>query len=375
LERTIIYGRLPGGLVMLNWPLKGNDWHGPLAAAFGSDSQAKADLHGQMRAHSMLFAEQLQDASAGWLGLAACFPLAEATWPKGAKGPPSELTGPSPLALMPYWREGRRMVGRDLVIEQQLLPQGPGACTATLPTDGQGSITSVAVGNYANDHHYPGDDYPLAPKSTRWGGRWSGTPFAIPYGALVSAGIDNLLAADKCFSVSHMANGATRLQPLVLNLGQACGAAAALCVKEGCAPADLPVRRLQQQLIEDAHAPAAVVPLWDTPWHHPNWRQRQAMVLDDPAQISPWGILEGAPGQLAVTDGPTEPGEQPWSGTVIPDGSAGFALEVGGKRWPLITLEPALHLWLSHLERPTRATLIGIANPWGPWLRASRLAG
>ena len=64
------------------------------------------------------------------------------------------------------------------------------------------------------------DDWPLAPKSCRWGGRWTGTPFCIPYGALVSESISNLLAAD-AISSSHMANGATRLQPLVMNVGQA----------------------------------------------------------------------------------------------------------------------------------------------------------
>ena len=374
LERTITYGRLPGGLVMLNWPLDGNDWHGPLDAVFGSDPLKRDELFQQMQAHSLLFAEQLQTATDGWLALGACYPSPK-TWQSGAPGTPElALQGASPLALMPYWREGRRLVGHNLVLEQDLLPQGPGVSVAALPTDGDGQITSIAVGNYANDHHYPGDDYPLAPKSTRWGGRWSGTPFAIPYGALVSSGIDNLLAADKCISVSHMANGATRLQPLVLNLGQACGAAAALCVKEGLAPAELPVRRLQQQLIDDRQAPAAVVPLWDTPWHHPNWRQRQAKALDGPSTITPGGSLDGDPALLSPADGPAEPGESAWTGTVIPKGEGEFCLEQGTKRWPLITLEPALNHWLESLERPTRATLVGKANPWGPWLRASRHA-
>ena len=33
LEKTITYGRLPSGLVMLNWPLEGNDWHNGLDRA------------------------------------------------------------------------------------------------------------------------------------------------------------------------------------------------------------------------------------------------------------------------------------------------------------------------------------------------------
>jgi hypothetical protein len=44
LERTLTYGRLPGGLVMLNWPLRGNDWHGGLERAFAGDLQGEEAL-------------------------------------------------------------------------------------------------------------------------------------------------------------------------------------------------------------------------------------------------------------------------------------------------------------------------------------------
>ena len=75
---------------------------------------------------------------------------------------------------MPYWREGRRLMGRTTVTEGDLLPISTGARRGPLPIDAQGRCTSIAVGTYANDHHYPGEDWPLAPKSVRWGGRWSG---------------------------------------------------------------------------------------------------------------------------------------------------------------------------------------------------------
>ncbi|MCX7367325.1 MAG: FAD-dependent oxidoreductase [Alphaproteobacteria bacterium] len=101
---------------------------------------------------------------------------------------------------------------------------------------------------------------------------------------------ENFLAADKCFSASHMANGATRLQPLILNLGQACGAAAALAIRQGRPPAALSVRQLQNVLIGDPLAPAAVVPRWDTPWYHSEWRQRQMVVLDNPERLSHQGF-------------------------------------------------------------------------------------
>ena len=238
LQRTLTYGRLPGGVVMLNWPLSGNDWHEDLARAFDpatSAGEVRADLAADMQGHSRAFAQALITISQGGLAPASVFP-------GPAEAAAGALTGSHDLALMPYWREGRRLLAMDTVIEQHLLPQGENATIATLPFDASGQTTAIAVGNYANDHHYPGDDWPLAPKSCRWGGRWTGTPFTIPYGALVSRGVGNLLAADKAIGVSHMANGATRLQPLVLNVGQAAGLAAALCVRRGVRPADLPVR-------------------------------------------------------------------------------------------------------------------------------------
>ncbi len=372
LARTLTYGRLPGGLVMLNWPLAGNDWHGGLDRAFDTATPAgavQADLAAEMQGHSRAFAETLMSISQGRLARASVFP-------DPVEAAAGALSGPNDLALMPYWREGRRLRAMETVIEPHLLPQGPGASIAALPSDALGQPTAIAVGNYANDHHYPGDDWPLAPKSCRWGGRWTGTPFTIPYGALVSLGVGNLLAADKAIGVSHMANGATRLQPLVLNVGQAAGLAAALCVRRGLLPADLPVSDLQRALVEDPLAPAGPVPLWDTPWHHPEWAVRQRALLDAPERLGSsgrWGAQGGDPHQA-----PEEPGERLWQGELEADGQGGYVLHgpmgPGGEPWALITLEPALNDWLQAQPTPCPVALIGCANPWGPWLRVSRLA-
>ncbi|MFN9934338.1 MAG: FAD-dependent oxidoreductase [Cyanobacteriota bacterium] len=371
LERTLTYGRLPGGLVMLNWPLRGNDWHEGLERAFAGDRLAEEALGRQMRDHSQAFAHALEQASNGWLQPGSAFPTADEA---GA----GALVGGEPFALMPYWREGRRLVGLERVVEQQLLPSGPGACIAPLPLGPEGATTAIAVGNYANDHHYPGPDWPLAPKICHWGGRWSGTPFTLPYGALVSRTVVNLFAADKCLSVSHMANGATRLQPLVLNLGQAAGLAAALCLRDGLLPADLPVLRLQHALVDDPLAPAAPVPLWTTPWHHPRWRERLRAVLADPTQLDACGVPMGCASVEDPFRAPQEPHEQQFEGELLVDGSGGYRLAApgapDGEAWPLITLEPALHQWLGSQEADRTVRLIGCANPWGPWLRVSRLA-
>ena len=371
LEKTITYGRLPGGLVMLNWPLHGNDWHQGLDRAFSGDPAAEAALNREMQAHSLAFAEALQSASGGWLRCGTCFPSHDQLQAAAASGQPAPLQGPAPLALMPYWREGRRLKALSTVVEGDLLPRGAGASIAALPLrDGQ--LDAIAVGNYANDHHYPGPDWPLAPKSCRWGGRWSGTPFCIPYGAIVSAHCSNLLAADKAIGTSHMANGATRLQPLVMNVGQAAGLAAALCLRLGVRPAELPVPALQQALVADPLAPAGPMPLWDTPWHHPQWRERQRRALADPSALSGAGVLAGS-GLPDPSAAPAEPHERRFSGTLQPDGSGGYLLHGADGSWPVITLEPGLHHWLSQQESPRQITLVGCLNPWGPWIRASRL--
>jgi hypothetical protein len=370
LERTINYGRLPGGLVMLNWPLHGNDWHQGLERAFSADEAEQAALAAEMQSYSLQFARALEQASGGWLQLGHAFP--------------AEAGSPAPwLAAMPYWREGRRLVGRSLVLEQHLLPLGSAESQGPLPLNASGELESIAVGNYANDHHYPGPDWPLAPKSIRWGGRWSGTPFCIPYGALLSAEIDNLLAADKAFSSSHMANGATRLQPLILNIGQAAGAAAALAVQRGIPPAELAPLAVQQCLLHDHRAPAAVVPLWDTPWHASDWLARQLQLLANPELLKANGQI-GRPFQRpqSPSQGHPEPRESLWQGRVLPDGQGGYTFvsetdlssDKAKREWPLISLEPGLNRWLQNLDKPTQAKLIGCANPWGPWLRASRLA-
>ena len=371
LEKTITYGRLPGGLVMLNWPLHGNDWHHGLDRAFSGDPVAEQALYAEMQAHSEHFCQALDEASGGWLQRGACFPDAKAIQEATVHGEPAPLQGSSALALMPYWREGRRLQALSTVVEGDLLPQADGVSIASLPWR-NGHLDAIAVGNYANDHHYPGPDWPLAPKSCRWGGRWSGTPFCIPYGALVSASCTNLLCADKAIGTSHMANGATRLQPLVMNVGQAAGLAAALCVRQGIDPGLLSVNELQRELVADALAPAGPMPLWNTPWHHPEWAERQQQALADPSSLSREGVLQGT-GMPDPSEAPPEPGESSFTGTLVPDGNGGYLLDGDNGRWPVITLEPGLNHWLGQLDRPTTTTLIGCLNPWGPWLRASRL--
>ena len=340
---------------MLNWPLGGNDWHDGLRRSISSQDSERDALDQEMQQHSLQFLDQLSRCSDGWLTRGDAFPSAQPH-----------------LALMPYWREGRRMVGHAVVSERDLLPVTQQARRSHL------HATSIAVGTYANDHHYPGDDWPLAPKSCRWGGRWTGTPFCIPFEALVSADVSNLLAAEKCFSVSHMANGATRLQPLILNIGQAAGLAAALAARCNLEPRDLPVEFLQQQLIDEPQAPAAVMPIWDWPCWHPHWREAQRRALRQPETLLENGSLTPAQAaDLSLPDAAESPAErhgQQIQGRFHRDADGlRYWLESGSIRRQLITLEPAVEQVLSGAADGTQMDLVAVHNPWGPWWRVSQV--
>ena len=358
-EKTVTYGRLPGGLVMINWPLDGNDWHDGLDDAISDAPVKREELRRSMQNHSRSFLAALIDCGEGWLEAGNAFP------------------GDDPsLALMPYWRESRRLIGRRTVSERDLLPLTTGSSHGPIPVDPDGRCTSIAIGTYANDHHYPGKDWPLAPKSIRWGGRWTGTPFCIPFESLFSDAVPNLLMADKGFSVSHMANGATRLQPLILNIGQAAGLAAAMAVCDSCLPVDLPVQHLQQKLLNDPIAPAAVMPIWDLPIWDPNWRTIQQQVLSAPELLDRNGQEELAslPGNAAdprTDQAPETKNETLLNGDLVPEADGSLRFHTGGKEWPLITLEPAVHRWMQTQDRRTQIRLRGVLNPWGPWLRVT----
>ncbi|HEY9666652.1 MAG TPA: FAD-dependent oxidoreductase [Coleofasciculaceae cyanobacterium] len=268
-ELFLNYGRLPGNLFMLNWPIQGNDYAEGVGRLVESPEKRQQFLQ-EACWHTQGFARFIQTQ------LGRRYGLAERVFPYS-------ILGGGAYALHPYYRESRRLQGLVTVREQDILPV-VGGQVAALPVDvsGENAIASIAIGNYPNDHHYPGVNFPLKPKSIRWGGRWTGTPFTIPYGSLVPISSDGLLVCEKNISVSHITNGATRLQPVVMNIGQAAGMAAALCIELRCQPRDLPVRRIQEALLQDPIAPAAIVPLFNLPTNHPDWLYWQRYYLDNP---------------------------------------------------------------------------------------------
>ncbi|MBF2072316.1 MAG: FAD-dependent oxidoreductase [Synechococcales cyanobacterium C42_A2020_086] len=366
-EQFLNYGRLPGNRFMINWPQRGNDYGVGLQRLVGSAAQ-RQEWWQEAYWHTQSYARFLQ------MQLGRRYGLADATFPVVSG------IGGGAFALHPYYRESRRLQGVTTVCETDILPVAGGS-VAALPIDSTGQVNAIAIGNYVNDHHYPGFSLPLKPKSLRWGGRWTGTPFALPYDCLVPATIDGLLVGEKNISVSHIANGATRLQPVVLGLGQAAGMAAALCIEQGCPPRALPVRVLQEALLTDPIAPAAVVPLWNRTPEHPDWLYWQRYYLAHPEAYPCTGYCPDS-GVLDSASATTNRADLEFSGILQRCDEQDYAFTItaaqdelsnGRAEVSLVTLSAEVNDQLSLCQTGSRLRLWGRLNRSGNWLLVSRL--
>jgi hypothetical protein len=356
------YGRLPGGSFMINWPIHGNDYGERLDRLIGSESERQAFLQ-EARWHSQGFVHLIQQELGSQYGLATeVFPRIPGCLGGGA------------FALHPYYRESRRLQGLTTVREHNVLPI-PNGYVASLPLNEMGQVEAIAIGNYANDHHYPSGDIPLQPKSIRWGGRLTGTPFTIPYQALIPAAIDGLLVCEKNISVSHMANGATRLQPVVLGIGQAAGMAAALCVEQNCQPRALSVRDLQAALLRDEIAPAAIIPCYNLPPYHPEWLHWQTYYLDQPDSYP----LDGYCPAQCIKNPSISSASLTFSGTFQRQDTQQYSIVLDSPpalvqpTLDLVTLDPEVEHQLRNLSDRTTIQVQGRYNLSGQWLLVETL--
>jgi hypothetical protein len=249
-RKMLDYAKLPGGKYLLNWPNYGNDAY---LNVVGLDGAAREKALQVAKARTLRFVYFIQ-AELGFRNLG----LADDEFPTEDR-----------LALIPYHREGRRMRGvvrftaRD--IAQPFGPRDPLY------------RTGISVGDYPIDHHHKRN--PEAPQHL-W---FVPVPsFSVPLGALIPESTDGLVVADKAISVSNVANGTTRLQPVVLLTGQAAGALAALAARAGREPRMVPVREVQRALLG---AGAFLLPYLDVPPDHPLFARIQ--------RIGATGILKG----------------------------------------------------------------------------------
>ncbi|MFN6464855.1 MAG: FAD-dependent oxidoreductase [Nostoc sp. DedVER02] len=364
-ETFLNYGRLPGDRFMINWPICGNDYGQGVGRLIESDV-SRGEFIQESRWHSQNFAHFIQNQ------LGRRYGLAEKVFPHASTA----------FALHPYYRESRRLVGLTTVREQDILPIARGR-VASISNDAR-FCDAIAIGNYANDHHYPGVQFPLQPKSIFWGGRWTGTPFTIPYSSLVPVTTDGFLVCEKNISVSHIANGATRLQPVVMGIGQAAGMAAAMCVELDCQPRDLPVKSLQTALLEDNRSKTAVIPLFNLPPNRSDWLYWQLYYLNNPQAYPDSGYCP-CPSENEYPDSVFDKAlirqNNCFKGIFsrLEHEEYRFAVTAPaayqGQNWQLVTLRSHINEQLRAYPHEQLVTLWGHYNHSGNWLLVEHLNG
>lgn len=100
----------------------------------------------------------------------------------------------------------------------------------------------IARGSYPIDIHDPKGG------RTRFMFIRDGSSYEIPYRCLTPIGIDNVLVAGKTISVTHEANGSTRIMACVVSQGEAAGTAAAMCVKGRTSTRGVDINELRHSL-------------------------------------------------------------------------------------------------------------------------------
>lgn len=250
----ITYGKTPNGKYMINWPIYGNDYY---INSIEMTPQERKEAYKAAKNFTLGFIYFIQtELGMKHLGIAD-----------------DEFPTEDGLALMPYHRESRRIVGEAFFTLD--------AAAAPYAYKHPYYRTGIAVGDYAVDHHH--FRHP----------EWKTLPdlhfypipsYNVPMGVLVpkQADIENLIVAEKSVSVSNLINGATRLQPVVMQLGQAAGALAALSQIEGKAVRKVGVRSVQEKLLE---AGCYIMPYLDLPKEDRHFKALQ--------RIGATGILRG----------------------------------------------------------------------------------
>ncbi|MDE5595222.1 MAG: FAD-dependent oxidoreductase [Muribaculaceae bacterium] len=246
------YGRLPNGKYMINWPIEGNDIYLNIVEMTPEEREEALD---EAKAKTLRYVYFLQkELGFNNLGLA------------DDEFPTDDL-----LPLMPYHRESRRIHGLTRFTLNHIVT----------PYDTPDPLyrTAVAVGDYPVDQHHLAYDGPDSlPKISFY----PIPSYGLPLGSIIPAEVDNMLVTEKSVSVSNIVNGSTRLQPVVVQIGQAAGAIAALAVKENVKPSEVSVREVQNAILD---AGGYIMPFLDVDKNDRRFKPYQ--------RIGATGILRG----------------------------------------------------------------------------------
>ncbi|MBO5698082.1 MAG: FAD-dependent oxidoreductase [Alistipes sp.] len=249
-QMMMSYGRLPNGKIMINWPIEGNDYYVDMIEL---SKEEREEAVAKAKQHTLNFLYFIQHE----LGLNT-LSLADDEFPTDDLMP-----------LMPYHRESRRTDGEVRFKLNHIVA----------PYDFTLYRTAIGVGDYPVDQHH-----------TRYTG-WEALPnlyfhsvpsYGLPMGVLLPKGVDGLIVAEKSISVSNIVNGSTRLQPVVMQIGEATGIIAALAVKQGIEPREVAVRDVQREVLAGG---GYLLPFLDLPATDPHFSAIQ--------RVGVTGIIEG----------------------------------------------------------------------------------
>lgn len=218
-SKMITYGKLPNGKYMINWPKHGNDIY--LNIIEKNEAERQEALK-EAKLHTLRFVYYLQTVM-GFKNLG----LADDEFPTKDRMP-----------MIPYHRESRRLDAKAFLT----LPY------VSQPYSQEKAYyrTGAIVGDYTIDHHHLKN--PDAPAIDFV--KIKVPAYNVPLGSLVPNHVKGLIVAEKSIGVSNIVAGATRLQPVVLGIGQAAGALAAVSLKRNIDPSEVNIREVQQVLLD-----------------------------------------------------------------------------------------------------------------------------
>jgi hypothetical protein len=230
----------PGDISMINWN-QGNDWNwmDPPLVLNEADLEAAGQHQnwmGGLSQSALKFGEENALTFARWLlETQTDYPLAY------LYGPDSPMGTRSGLSMVPYFREGRRILGRAAYGQEAFMIR-ENDLRYNFPEQRDFSSTAVGLTHYAIDIHgcryrnwYPSGDAVSAPAQEP-----RVKPVQIPLESLIPQGVDNLLIGGKAMAATHIANASTRIHYGEWQVGAAAGVTAGWLVSPNTPVKDPP---------------------------------------------------------------------------------------------------------------------------------------
>jgi hypothetical protein len=237
-DKLISYGKLPNNKYMINWPINGNDYYTNSIEMSIKDRLLNYEKAKQKSLRFLYFIQ----TEMNYNNLSIDY---------------DEYQTKDGFPLIPYHRESRRSDGMVTLTLNDIKS----------PYSNNNPIyrTGIAVGDYPVDHHHGAyENYINLPKLDFY----PVPSYSVPIGSLIPKGIDNFIIAEKSISVSNLVNGTTRLQPVVMQIGQAAGILAHLSIKNNQSIKYVNIREVQSEILKNK---GYILPYADVKSDHPNF--------------------------------------------------------------------------------------------------------